>query len=139
MKKKIKKRRGGRKPGTWTLVKPEEILAYRKAQSLSRLGFAKLVGVSSTTVQNWETGKGPAMPKVQERIVAVLRTDAGSQPSRGRKATKVEQHATNGQRHGGYDSTVEATGRIVAAFLGSMKIKREELRGVIQDVRAALG
>lgn len=126
------KRRGGRKPGVWTLVKPEHIPAYRKAQKLSRASMAAMLGVSSTTVQNWEAGKAVATPKAQARIAEVI----GSGTSRPAPATP--KASSNGQHAGGYDSNVEATGRIVAAFLGSVKIKRQELRAVIEDVRAAL-
>lgn len=135
MKKTTKKkgRRGGRKPGTWSLVKPEAILAHRKERKLSRASLAEMLGVSQTTIQNWESGKAVATPKAQARIVEVLRS-GGSRPATS-GAPKV---GGNGQHAGGYDSTVEATGRIVAALLASAKIKPQDLRGIIQEVRAAL-
>lgn len=126
----IKKKsgRGGRKPGVWELVKPEQIRAYREANKVSRATLAKMLDVSSTTVQNWETGKGAAVRTMQEKIKALL-SGGGAPPPAPRN---------NGQHAGGYDSGIEATGRIVAAFLSNVRIKRGELGGVIQQVRSAL-
>lgn len=130
------KGRGGRKPGTWTLVQPEQILAYRQEHRLSRATFAAMVGVSSTTVQNWELGKGAAFQKAQEKIATVI----GSAPAvttskQGARPTAI---ATNGQHPAGYDSVVEGTAKIVAAFLTTAKIGRGELGAVVREVRAAL-
>jgi DNA-binding XRE family transcriptional regulator len=138
-----KKGRGGRKPGVWTLVTPEQIRVYRKTNGTSRAKLADMLGVSNTTVQNWETGKGAAFPKIQERIKALL--DGAPQPApsrRGSRGGAAPQPATSNGSHAptnGYDSTVEATGRIVAAFLGGAKIQRQELGAVIREVRSALG
>lgn len=136
------KGRGGRRPGVWTLVQPEQIVAYRKEHKLSRLTFAKLVGVSSTTVQNWETGKGAAFPKAQEKIVALLESAPGTGPlvatSHGTRTIRQAPSGSNGQHPIGYDSVVEGTARIVAAFLASAKVGREDLGAVVREVRTAL-
>lgn len=132
------KRRGGRKPGTWMQTGPEKILAFRKEHKLSRATFAEMVGVSSTSVANWEGGKGAASPAMQSKIVAVM----GSAPATVTKSKRAMVGAaakpTNGQHPSGYDSVVEGTARIVAAFLPTAKLKRQELGAVIRDVRAAL-
>lgn len=135
---KKKGRRGGRKPGVWTLVQPAQILAFRKERRLSRAVFAKMVGVSSTTVTNWEGGKGTASPSMQSKVVEVM----GSAPATATKSKRAMVGAaakpTNGQHPAGYDSIVEGTAKIVSAFLATAKLKREELGEVVRDVRAAL-
>lgn len=124
--------RGGRKPGTWELVSPEQIRAYREAHAVSRASLAGQLGVSGTTIQNWETGHAVATKKAQERLAQVL----GGAPRSSAPAASTP--AARPSPSSGYDSAVEATGRIVAAFLGSVKLKRGELGGVIREVREAL-
>lgn len=124
-------RRGGRKPGAWTQVKPAQIVAYRKEHKVSGASMAAMRGVSSTTIQNWETGKAVATAKAQARLVEAM---SGS-PRRPAAPPSAEAHK-NGTASN--DLVIDATARVVAAFLATGKIKREELRGVIEEVRAAL-
>jgi DNA-binding transcriptional regulator YiaG len=132
MKKTKKNGRGGRKPGTWSLVTPESILAHRKEHKLSRGKFAKALGVSPTTIQNWEMRRAVATPKAQARLAEIMSLRAD------RPAPTTTNESTNGHRTRGYDSTVEATGRIVAALLATAKIPRKELAAVILEVKSAL-
>jgi DNA-binding transcriptional regulator YiaG len=125
-----RKGRGGRKPGVWTQVKPEQIVAYRKAQRLSRASLARALGVSSTTIQNWETGKSAATAKAQARLAEAM---SGNPRQLAPKAGDAPKNGAAGS-----DMVIDATARIVTAFLSSAKIKREDLRGVIQEVRSAL-
>jgi transcriptional regulator with XRE-family HTH domain len=67
----VKKKRGGRQPGVWD-VASEEFRAWREGQKLSRLRLGKLLGVSQTSVQNWETGNAVPSKKYQEQIAKLM-------------------------------------------------------------------
>lgn len=57
-------------------------------------------------------------------------------PLKGRAASTLA--STNDQRRAGYDSIVEGTARIVASFVATATLKREDLGAVVREVRAAL-
>src|SRR5689334_19794207 len=65
--------RGGRKPGKWTAVTPDEIRAFRQDNQISRSRLAGALGVSSTTIQNWETDNGVAMPRLQQKVADLIK------------------------------------------------------------------
>lgn len=69
---------GGRKPGKWTVVTPDEIRAFRQEHQISRSRLAGALGVSSTTIQNWETDNGVAMPRLQEKVAELLKLGPGA-------------------------------------------------------------
>jgi putative transcriptional regulator len=58
-------RRGTMKPGRPTVFKPEDVKAVRASLCASQSEFALLIGVSVSTLQNWEQGRrtpdGPAL------------------------------------------------------------------------------
>lgn len=64
-----RQQRGGRSPGHWELVQPDELRRFREEQRLSRAKLANLVGVSATSVQNWESGRVASL-KIQRRLRA---------------------------------------------------------------------
>lgn len=70
-----KKGSGGRPPGKWSKIKRDEIKSFREAHSISRARFAGILGVSPTSVQNWEVGKATAIPRIQAKMRQVI--DAG--------------------------------------------------------------
>jgi len=76
VKKKKKKRTGGRIAGKWADVTPAEIVTFRQKNKISRAALAGALGVSSTSVQNWEGGQVVAVPKIQAKLRSVI--DAGS-------------------------------------------------------------
>lgn len=129
MKKTKTKRRGGRQPGTWSLVKPEQIREYRASNKISRATLATMLGVSSTTIVNWETGKAVATTRLQSRIQSVL--------GRAPMVSLVSVPSAVGNGNGA--AALEAVGQIVAAYLQGAKVEAEELPGLVQRVRAALG
>ena len=60
-----KSKRGGRKPGAWTLLKPTDLIGFREKNKISRARLAGALGVSSTSIQNWETGNAVPTDKSQ--------------------------------------------------------------------------
>lgn len=127
-------RRGGRKPGTWTLVTPEQIRAYRDGHRVSRVRMAQMLGCSPTSVQNWEKGK-VATTKTQLQIKELIETAPSVPlPSRQRQGPSLL-----GAREAGEGVSLEVTGRIVTAYVaGAKALGTEELVGLIRGVRAAL-
>ena len=57
-------RRGKRRPSRRTAYRPQDIRAIREHFGLSQAQFALLIGISVSTLQNWEQGRrepeGPA-------------------------------------------------------------------------------
>lgn len=57
-------KRGRNKPGRVTYFKPADVKAIRKRLNKSQSEFALMIGVSLSTLQNWEQGRrrpeGPA-------------------------------------------------------------------------------
>lgn len=136
-------RRGGRKPGEWTATNPEEIKAFRTANGVSRAKMAGLLGVSSTSIQNWETGAGIATPKLQAKV-ANLMAGWSEIPGQvkaiaGRPAGPALLYSATGQARGG--EVIETAGRIVVGYLeahGERISSAEDLVKLIRDVRLAL-
>ena len=65
-----------RSPGLRVFWAPR-VLAMRKTMGISQRGFAKLVGVSVKTLQNWEQGRRqPSGPAVVLLIVLLTDPDA---------------------------------------------------------------
>ena len=58
-------RRGGMRPSRLTVFKPADIRAVRKKLRVSQSEFALMIGVSVSTLRNWEQGRrvpdGPAL------------------------------------------------------------------------------
>ena len=69
--------RGDRKPARKFTYSPSRILAVREKTTLSQAQFAKLLGVSVKTLQNWEqarrqpTGPAAALLRIVEREPAI--------------------------------------------------------------------
>lgn len=68
-----KKRTGGRKPGSWTLLTKDDLVQWRKKNKVSRRTLAKAIKSSSTSIQNWEMGKSTPITKFQKRIVESMK------------------------------------------------------------------
>jgi putative transcriptional regulator len=66
-------RRGEAKPGRVAEFAPVDVKAIRRRLGMSQAEFARMIGVSVATLQNWEQGrrrpKGPA--RVLLRVAAV--------------------------------------------------------------------
>lgn len=127
-----RKRRGGRKPGVWKLVTPEKLKAYRDENRVSRARMAQMLGVSTTSVQNWETGTVASM-KIQQRLAELI--------SAGPSAILPPRKGPSlWDRSGGPgDAAVATTGTIVAAYVGgAKKLGPDQLVELIRSVRTAL-
>lgn len=119
-------RRGGRRPGEWTHVQPEDLVKFRQEHGVSRARLARALGVSATSVQNWEAGKVATL-QAQERLREIL-----DDPAR-----LAEADADDGASAG--DEVVRATGVIVSGFASSHpELTADELIVVIKKVREAL-
>lgn len=127
---KAAKGRGGRKPGKWELTTPEEIREYRRAHGLSRAKLAAKLKVSTTSIQNWESGR-VASRKIQERLRALMDGEpAPIMPSS--PAAAAARGAVSG-------SAMSATAEIVASYVRTQKnLKPDELIELVRKVRHAL-
>ena len=129
-KKKTRKNRGGRKPGKWELTTPEEITRYRKAHNLSRAKLADQLKVSTTSIQNWETGR-VASRKIQERLRALI---DGKPISAG-----IASEGLGPPRSTPADTAIATTGVIVEAYLRTQKgLDQDQLKALVRGVKRAL-
>ncbi len=120
-------RRGGRKPGRWELLNPEELLEFRKQRGLSRAKLADQLGVSTTSIQNWETGRAASM-KIQRKLRDLI--DGKAAPVT-EAAVSTPTAASN---------AIETTGNIVAAYLANQKAAMQpaQLAKLVRSIRVAL-
>ena len=129
-----RKRSGGRRPGAWTLVTPEALRTFRSENKLSRARLASMLGVSSTSVQNWETGAVASL-KVQQRLAELVQTGAVSATP----APRQEPAALGGAQKGSSDTAVSATAAIVGPYAGAQKdLSPQALLELVRSVRQAL-
>lgn len=128
-----KRRRGGRKPGEWKLITPEQLRDYRSEHKISRARLAQMLGVSSTSVQNWETGTVASM-KIQQRLAELIAAGPSAiLPPR--KAASLWDMASTQQT----DPAITTTGTIVAGYLQTHQgMSPNDLIGLIRSVRQAL-
>lgn len=126
------KRRGGRKPGEWRLVTPKRIREFREANRLSRATLSRALGVSSTTIQNWETGLVVATNKAQTRL-AELMSQPGILQEHGRQS-QAAQYSPNLVA----EAELQATSAIVSAYLGANPRAINNIGEVVRAVRQAL-
>lgn len=121
-------RRGGRKPGRWELLTPKELFEFRKQHGLSRAKLADQLGVSTTSIQNWETGRAASM-KIQRRLRDLMDGKAAPVANPGASANAT---ATS--------SAIETTGNIVAAYLANQEaaLPPAQLAKLVRSVRVAL-
>lgn len=99
--------------------------------------LSKALGVSGTTIQNWETGRHVATHELQAKLVALMAAGrdaveaAGSGPGARDPARALARLAGD---------QLTATGTIVAGYLAtrSQGMTQEELVDLVRQVRAAL-
>lgn len=137
-------RRGGRKPGAWTLLTPEALRGWREKNKMSRANVASSLGVSSTSIQNWETGHAVATAKMQQKLAdlmkapapAVAATSRGKRPAQAQSANGATSHASNGD-----PALIQATASIVVEAIragGKRSVSAKELGLMVRTVRDAL-
>jgi len=126
--------RGGRRPGSWEVVTPKEIVTFREEQGLSRARLAEMLDVSTTSIQNWETGR-VASRRIQERLRTVI--DGGTLPdARCSEAAEVAHGWANGARD---QATISTIGQIVTAYLGTQRgMKPGDVAELVRSVKQAL-
>ena len=111
----------------WRFVQPEEILAYRQEHGLSRAKLADSLGVSTTSIQNWERGRVAAL-ETQRRLRSLI---DGEPLLPGGLATLPQPAAQ--------DSLVMMTGQIVAAYLSTQTdLDPTRIPELIRTVKDAL-
>lgn len=141
-KKKSAKGRGGRTPGQWTLLQKDDLSGFRKTQKLSRSALSNLLGVSSTSIQNWETGRSVPLTRFQQQLVDLMKGGVPATAARGRRGRGSNGAAPTGPvASGGSESSLTATAEIVKGFLATSaggKLSADELVNLTVSLRAAL-
>lgn len=136
--------RGGRKPGAWTLLTPEALRAWREGQKMSRATIAATLGVSSTSIQNWETGHAVATTKMQQKLADLMKAPAPAARSRrGATASASNANGAAPQAHtvSGDPALIQATATIVVEAIraaGKRSVSVRELGLMVRTVRDAL-
>lgn len=135
-------RRGGRKPGSWTLVTPEGLRGWRAKHKMSRGGVATTLGVSSTSIQNWETGRAVATTKMQQRLAELMK-GAGPEPQPNRRGVSPPPAANGAVPHAanGDPVLIQATASIVVEAIragGKRSVSAKDLGLMVRTVRDAL-
>jgi DNA-binding XRE family transcriptional regulator len=125
----------GRKPGKWTLLTAQDLRDYRANHKLSRDRLAVILGVSRTSVQNWETLELPPSMKTQEKLAQLIAGGPTAIPPPTKPPSLWDRPRPEGTDAG----VITATGLIVAAWAKThAKITPEELLELIKTVRATL-
>jgi DNA-binding transcriptional regulator YiaG len=129
------RKRAGRKPGVWKYVTPEQLKEFRTTGQVSRARIASALGVSSTSVQNWESGRA-AMPRLQKRLAELI---AAGPAALDDGDPEVEGGGGEGAVGGVLSSQLLATGTIVGSYITAHgKMSHEQLLELIKTVRGAL-
>lgn len=131
--------RGGRKPGSWTLVNPEVLRGWREKHEMSRAHVESTLGVRSTSIQNWETGLAVATTKMQQKLADLMKaapTTTGPAP------TERSPGPTNGAAPShDHPTLIQATAAIVVEAIrvgGGKNVSAKELGALVRTVRDAL-
>jgi len=96
------RKRTGRKPNKWTLLKFKDIAAHLTQRGTPISHFVKTIGVSNQTFHNWKNNRCAPTPEVQKRIkdtiegilpgektdMAKKKTKTVATPEAGKKTTK---------------------------------------------------
>lgn len=138
-KKKKSGRRGGRTPGQWIHLTRDGLRSWRKDAKISRGKLSEMMGVSSTSVQNWETGRSVPMKRYQMMLADLMK---GSASADAEPATSGAASRPSSNGGGGGEVQVarlNATSAILAAYLGAGgKVSHDQLVGLTKQLRAAL-
>jgi len=125
-------KRGGRKAGSWQEgLSGEGLRAWRDQNKIARVALARLLNVSATSVQNWESGASIPIKRTQVAMVALMSKPAA------RALMGANAHA-NVQAGGISAAAITATGEIVAAMIAAKRKETVDLVTLITNVRASL-
>ncbi len=139
-----RKGRGGRKKGEWVLLTSDSLLQFRKGAHLSRAKLAEILDVSSTTIQNWESGKAVPTKKSQAHLADLIKGGApAAAASNGAGTVTRSAPRAHASSNGGAstDTQLTVTGEILKAFLATAqggKTSQEQLVDLAKSLRAAL-
>lgn len=143
-KRKTGARRGGRKPGAWTLLTPQALRGWREEHKMSRANVATTLGVSSTSIQNWETGHAVATTKMQQKLVDLMKAPVPAAPTPSRRgATPSASNGAALRAHAviGDPTLIQATASIVVEAIragGKKSVSAKALGLMVRTVRDAL-
>ncbi len=109
---------------------------------MSRATIAATLGVSSTSIQNWETGHAVATTKMQQKLADLMKAPAPAARSR-RGATASASNGAAPQAHtvNGDPALIQATATIVVEAIraaGKRSVSVRELGLMVRTVRDAL-
>ena len=132
---KTKTKHSGRKPGSWKHgLTADALRAFRKNNHVSRARLAKSLGVSQTTINNWEIGLVFPTDRNQDQLQRVMKN-----PSAVVASAPARQESFS--RDGNHGVGLAATGQIVSAYLASAKgktVTQDDLCNLVRSVRSAL-
>jgi len=129
-----RRRGGGRKKGEWRLLRPEQLVEYRENNKISRASLAGMMGVSSTSIQNWETGTVPTL-RYQQRLAEIIKNNIQIKPTKIPSLFDFQHHESKGIRA----SAIEATGSIIGAYIQTHQgVTVDQLVDLIKNVRREL-
>jgi transcriptional regulator with XRE-family HTH domain len=130
--------RGGRRELVWKLLTGEQLKAWRLENGVSRARLAQILGVSSTSVQNWETGTVATM-RTQQRLAELMKAPPAAIPPRRRAPSLWDAGGQQQRQQPVVDPTLTAVGTIVSEYLkGAKGLGGDELVSLITAVRQAL-
>jgi DNA-binding transcriptional regulator YiaG len=143
MAKKKTGRRGGRTPGQWVHLTKDGLRQWRKDAKISRGKLSEMMGVSSTSVQNWETGRSVPMKRYQMMLADLMKGGAPSNGSSGAGEAVTSGAVARPASGGGGDQVqvarLNATSEILKAYLGAGgKVSQEQLVALTKALRSAL-
>jgi DNA-binding transcriptional regulator YiaG len=141
-KQKTRGRRGGRTPGHWRDgLTGQAVLDWRKQHKVSRAALAKALGVSPTSVQNWEIADGVPVPRSQIALRAIMTKGPGAisgNSAHGSKAMEALAASAGSSMIEGMK--IEALGMIVAAMIGHAKPGTQlDVDSMVTRARNAIG
>ena len=144
---KTKTKHGGRKPGSWKRgLTAASLRTFRKANRISRARLAEMIGVSQTTIQNWETDRVFPTDKNQVELERVM---AGTQRPATVGGQRISAKAVfeTGRRQAtdsvSRDETA-VTGQVVSAYLAYLAsakgktVTKDGLCDLVRSVKDAL-
>ena len=118
----------------WSAVSPKELGDYQREHGYSVKQLAELLGVTSSTIFSWRSGRTAPSTRTQEKIRAVLEKDRSDHPA----AREPVPEPADQEKSLASSTTV--TGRIIAAFLTSQRkpLDPNEVAPMVRQVSQAL-
>lgn len=140
---KKKGRPGGREPGQWVHLTQDEVKSFRTTAGLSRGKLAVMLGVSSTSIQNWETGRSVPVETFQRKLRALIESGASKAPRSARRpsGSPSAETASAVTLPNVQVARLTVAGEVVKGFLTTSqgsKMSQEQLVALTRALYAAL-